>query len=240
LGNKFPAREGTALEDAFPPDYIQEQVETSLRNLKAEVLHVEQLHVWRDEWLDDPAWPRVQGTMERMVKEGKVLHWGLSLNAHEPGSGLRACAHPLIEVVQVIFNIFDQSAKDELLSAAAEHEVGIIARCPFDEGALTGKLEPGTEFSKGDFRRWYFRENRLDELGERLPALRELLGDYATTLPELALRFALHPPEVSTTIPGMRRLEHVAANVACGDGLALPAEVLERLGELAWDKNWYR
>lgn len=241
---KFPARPGARLADAFPPAYLQTCVEDSLRNLGAEALAVEQLHVWRDEWLDEPAWPEVRGTMERMIREGKVLHWGVSLNAHEPGSGLRAVAEPIVEVVQVIFNIFDPSAREELFPAAADHEVGILARCPFDEGALTGGLPTGADprevFPKGDFRRWYFREDRLAQLDARLAPLRELLGDHARTLAELALRFAITPPEVSAAIPGMRKPEHVQANLACGSRPALSGDVLERLAELSWDKNWYR
>ena len=240
LDKKWPAREGVSLGKIFPPEYVQQCVERSLRNMRAEVLVIEQLHVWRDEWLDSDEWKAVRATMERMVKEGKVLHWGVSINSHEPETALRILEDPLIETVQVIYNIFDPSAATELFAKAKEHDVGVIVRCPFDEGALTGKLDHESKFPARDFRSWYFRDDRLLQLRERLAPLRELLGDHAQTLAELALRFCLIPEEVGTVIPGMRRPEHMAANLGCADGAGLPAEIIDRLAELAWDKNWYR
>jgi aryl-alcohol dehydrogenase-like predicted oxidoreductase len=236
---RWPPRPGVPLERVFSTEHVTRSVEQSLRNLRAEVLGVEQLHVWLDEWLDGSYWPALRGCMERLVREGKVLHWGVSVNDHAPGSALRVLTEPIIETVQVIHNIFDRSAEQELLARAVEHRVGVIARCPFDEGALTGAIGPETRFDPADFRSRYFGGNRLVELAGRLTRLRRLLGDEAGTLPELALRFCLSRPEVATVIPGMRQVEHLRSNLAAGDGRALSPALLAELAEHAWDKNWY-
>lgn len=236
---RWPADPAVPLDQVFPADYVQRSVEDSLRNLKAEVIGVEQLHVWRDEWLDSSYWPELRATMQRMIREGKVLHWGISVNDHQPDSALRILEDPLIESVQVIYNIFDRSAEAALLERATEHEVGVLARCPFDEGALVGAITAESQFHPDDFRSRYFRGNRKAQAAERADRLRPLLGDEASSLAELALRFCLSRSEVSSVIPGMRRPDHVRSNVAVGDGRALSAALLERLADHAWDKNWY-
>jgi aryl-alcohol dehydrogenase-like predicted oxidoreductase len=239
LDRRWPPDPRVPLENVFPDNYVTRSVEQSLRNLRAEAIGVEQLHVWLDDWLDGSYWPVLRGCMERLVREGKVLHWGVSVNDHAPATALRVLDEPIVETVQVIYNIFDRGAEAELLSRAAEREVGVIARCPFDEGALTGAIGPESRFNPIDFRSRYFRGERKREVAERVAPLRALLGDEARTLPELALRFCLSRPEVATVIPGMRRVEHVHANTAISDGRVLSPSLLERLAEHAWDKNWY-
>jgi aryl-alcohol dehydrogenase-like predicted oxidoreductase len=239
LDRRWPPGPRVPLEHVFSVEYVTRSVEQSLRNLRAEVIGVEQLHVWLDDWLDSSYWPVLRGCMERLVGEGKVLHWGVSVNDHAPATALRVLDEPIVETVQVIYNIFDRSAEAELFARAAERKVGVIARCPFDEGALTGAIGPESRFDPVDFRSRYFRGDRKREVAERVAGLRPLLGDEARTLTELALRFCLSRPDVATVIPGMRRVEHVHANAAIGDGRALSAGLLERLVEHAWDKNWY-
>jgi len=235
----WPPDPRVPLERVFPIEHVTRSVEQSLRNLRAEVLGVEQLHVWLDDWLDSSYWPELRGCMERLVRAGKVLHWGVSVNDHAPGAALRVLDEPIIETVQVIHNIFDRGAEAELLPRAVERQVGVIARCPFDEGALTGAIGPESRFDAADFRSRYFRGERKAEVAEHVDRLRPLIGDEAGTLTELALRFCLSRPEIATVIPGMRRVEHVRDNAAVGDGRGLSPELLERLAEHAWDKNWY-
>ncbi len=238
-GKRWPAPAGAKLEEEFPVDYVTRCVEQSLRNLRAEILVLEQLHVWRDEWLDSPAWPELRGTMERLVREGKVLHWGISANAHEADNAVRILDESIIGTVQVIFNIFDQSAEETLLPRAMERDVGVIARVPLDEGALSGAIDAQTSFPADDFRARYFAGARKAEVAARVDALRPLLGDEAQTMAELALRFCLHRPEVSTVITGMRRREHVDANIAVSDGRTLSSRLLAKLEDHTWSKNWY-
>lgn len=235
----WPGDGADPLSSTFPPDHIVSCVEASLRNLGAESLDLEQFHVWHDNWLDSPAWGRTRDVMLRLKQEGKVRHWGVSVNDHAPDTAMRLLADPLIQTVQVIYNIFDRSPEEGLFGLAGRKSLGVIVRVPFDEGALTGAITATTVFPKGDWRERYFRGSRKAEAERRARALEALLGSEAATLPELGLRFCLSRGEVSTVIPGMRRSEHARANAAVSDGTGLSEEMLARLREHAWEKNWY-
>jgi len=177
--------------------------------------------------------------MVRLKKEGKVLHWGISINDHAPETALKVLTDPLFETAQVIYNIYDRTPEKALLALAKQKPLGIIVRVPFDEGALTGRIRADTVFPPGDWREGYFAGDRRAEAGRRADALAKLLGDEAETLPELALRFCVSRPEVSTVIPGMRRAEHARANVSAVGKGPLSAAMISRLAPHAWDKNWY-
>jgi aryl-alcohol dehydrogenase-like predicted oxidoreductase len=232
----WPAAPGSRAADVFPAAYVVECTEKSLRNLGVDVLDVQQLHVWRDEWLDEDGW---KGALERLRRKGKVRHFGISINDHDPGSALKAVTSGLFDSVQVIYNVFDQSPEAELLPACRAHDVGVIVRVPLDEGGLTGAIRPDSEFPEGDFRREYFRGERRRQVFDRASALQALLGDEASTLPELALRFCLSQDAVSTVIPGMRRLATVEANVTVSDGRRLSSAMREKLRGHAWPRNFY-
>ncbi len=237
--HSWPASQTSHISDVFPARHVRASTETSLRNLRREALDLQQFHVWQDAWLDEAAWDETRAEMERLIAEGKVKYWGISINDHDPESALRALADPLFASAQVIYNVFDRSPERDLFPLAAQRELGIIVRVPFDEGALTGTIRPGTRFPEGDWRHRYFRGDRPAQAAERAEALRGLLGGEASSLPELALRFILSRPEVSTVIPGMRRAEHALLNASVSDGRSLSTGLLERLEAHAWDKNWY-
>jgi len=226
-----------SLQEVFPPEHIAACAETSLRNLGLERIDLLQLHVWDPCWLEDVSW---QEALNRLQEEGKVECVGVSINDHQPDSALQLVASGAIDTVQVIYNIFDQSPEDHLFPLCQEKSVGVIARVPFDEGALTGKITAGTVFPEGDWRNEYFRGDRKREVQERVEKLKSFLsGDVGRTLPELALKFCLSHPAVSTVIPGMRTTSHVASNVEVTDEPPLSASVLARLREHRWDKNFY-
>jgi len=246
VASKIPPRDGrwppdpsVPLDQVFPADHVVRSVEQSLSNLAMDALPLEQLHVWLDDWLDDRYWPELESAMRDLVRAGKVLHWGISANDHAPDTALRALDHPLVETVQVIYNIFDRSPERALLPRAATRGAGVIARVPFDEGALVGAITAASAFDPRDFRSRYFRGTRAAEAAARADKLRALLGAEATTLAELALRFVLSRPEVSTVIPGARRPTHARANMSAADGRPLSPALLTRLATHAWDKNWY-
>ena len=236
---QWPGKASYKFGDVFPAKYIAKSTEESLKNLRVDALHVQQLHVWNDVWLDDPEWEESYQQIVRLKQEGKVLHWGISINDHAPETALKVLADPLFETAQVIYNIYDRSPEKALFAFAKRKPLGIIVRVPFDEGALTGSITASSVFPAGDWRAGYFAGDRKVEAERRGKALAQVLDDQVETLPELALRFCLSSPEVSTVIPGMRRPAHVRQNVTASTKGALPAGMLAKLKPHAWDKNWY-
>jgi aryl-alcohol dehydrogenase-like predicted oxidoreductase len=232
----WPAVEGSRVEDVFPGEHVRRFTERSLHNLRTEAIDVQQLHVWRDEWLGEGDWLE---TVEELKGEGKIRFFGVSINDHEPETALRAVKTGAVDSVQVIYNVFDQSPADELLPACAELGVAVIVRVALDEGGLTGTITPETTFPDGDFRNHYFGGDRKREVQEHVEAIYADLGISAEQLAETALRFVLSEPAVSTVIPGMRSVRNVERNLAIGDGGGLPAEQVEKLRRHRWVRNFY-
>jgi aryl-alcohol dehydrogenase-like predicted oxidoreductase len=236
---EWPGNGAKSLADIFPAQYIADSTEQSLKNLRVEALHVQQLHVWHDNWLNDRDWEAAYRQIVRLKEEGKVLHWGISINDHAPETALRVLEDPIFETAQVIYNIYDRSPEKALFALAKKKPLGVIARVPFDEGALTGQIKATTVFPAGDWRAEYFAGDRKTEAERRGKELAEVLDDQVETLPELALRFCLSSPEVSTVIPGMRRPAHVRQNVMASVKGSLSPGMLAKLKPHAWEKNWY-
>ena len=225
-----------ALEEVFPRDHIVQCVEASLRNLRLERIDLLQLHVWDPSWNEDSQWYE---TLTELQAQGKVAHFGISINDHQPNSALELVRSGKIDTVQVIYNIFDQTCEDKLLPLCLEKGVGVIARVPFDEGALTGNITPETRFPKKDWRNFYFQGDRKCQVHDRAQRLHKLLEGEDRTLSDLALMFTLHQEAVSTVIPGMRSVKHVDANVAVSNQTPLSEEMIQKLREQRWDKNFY-
>ena len=228
--NAWPAPANSTLDEIYPPEHITEFVDKSLRNLGLETMDLIQLHSWNDSWLEDS---RIAPALEKLKTSGKVRAVGLSLNRWQPWNGVKAVRAGLTESVQVIYNIFDQNPEDELFPACREKNVAVIARVPLDEGSLTGTLTVSSRWPENDWRNKYFSGKNLSETLQRVDALKALLP-AGMTLPELALRFILSNPDVSTTIPGMRKIRNVEANLAISERGALPAELLAELRKHRW------
>ena len=234
---RWPAPEGIDPDEAFPADYVRGCTERSLRNLGLDAIDVQQFHVWSDDWVGRGSW--LEG-IEALKAEGKIRAFGVSINDHEPANALKLIESGAVDTVQVIYNVFDQSPEDELLDLCAERGIGVLARVPFDEGALTGGIGPDTEFPDGDFRNHYFRDDRKQQVADHVQAILDDLGIERERLPEVALRYVLSHPAVSAAIPGMRTVRNVERNAAIGDGRGLPDEQVAALKRHRWDRNFYR
>lgn len=230
---QWPSRREFSLDDSFPPDHIEEYVHRSLKNAGLESFDVVQFHVWEDHWVEDDRWAK---KMDELRKQGLLQAVGISINRWEPWNGVRTVKSGLIDSVQVIYNIFDQNSEDELFPACQENDVAVIARVPFDEGSLTGTLTKESKWPEGDWRNTYFVPQNLIPSVERADALKPLVPD-GMTMPEMALRFILNNPTVSTIIPGMRKLNHVESNIATSDAGPLPEELHTKLREHRWDRQ---
>ncbi len=230
----WPARRGIPISEVFPYDYIMACAKESLDNLKLDAIDLLQLHVWNPEWIESDDWRRA---FRDLKQSGKVRAVGISINDHEPDSALDIIRTGLIDTVQVIYNIFDQSPERALFPLCQAENIGVLARVPLDEGALTGNITPSTTFPPGDFREFYFKGDRKQQVADHVDALRRDLGP--ANLADTALRFCISHPAVSTVIPGMRTVRHAESNVALSDQGPLPGETLEILKRHAWDRNFY-
>lgn len=230
---KWPARPEYALDDVYPPDYIREYTEKSLTNLGVSTIDLQQFHVWSDTWAEDDRWQKAASALK---DEGLVRAIGISINRWQPENVLRALDTGIIDAVQVVYNVFDQSPEDELFPACREKNIAVIARVPFDEGSLTGTLTADSRWPQGDFRNLYFRPENLAPTLERVERLKPVVPK-GMTLPELALRHILQSQDVSTVIPGMRKLRHVEENIAVSDGQRLPEALMAELERHRWERS---
>ncbi len=230
---QWPSRREFSLDDCFPPDHIEEYVHRSLENARLESFDLIQFHVWEDSWMADDRWAK---KMDELRGQGLFRAVGISINRWEPWNGVRTVRSGLIDSVQVIYNIFDQNPEDELFPARRESDVAVIARVPFDEGTLTGTLTKESRWPEGDWRSTYFVPENLIPSVERADALKPLVP-AGMTMPQMALRFILNNPTVSTIIPGMRKVSHVESNISASDEGPLPEELHTKLREHRWDRQ---
>jgi aryl-alcohol dehydrogenase-like predicted oxidoreductase len=233
----WPAPAGVRAEETFPAEHVVRCTEESLRRLGLERIDVQQFHVWSDEWLDQGDW---LDAVEQLKRDGKIAHFGVSINDHEPSNAVALVRSGHVDTVQVIYNAFDQSPEDELFRAVEAAAVGVIVRVPFDEGSLTGRIGPDTEFPEGDFRNDYFRGERKSEVWERASALAADLGVPVDELAAPALRFAVTHPAVSCAIPGMRSVRNVERNVAAVEAGPLDEAQVAAVRTHRWVRNFYR
>jgi aryl-alcohol dehydrogenase-like predicted oxidoreductase len=230
---KWPSRRGYSLDDCFPPDHIREYAEKSLKNLGLPRIDLLQFHVWEDAWAHDDRWQRA---MDDLKREGLIRAVGISVNRWEPENVVESIKTGHVDVVQVIYNIFDQAPQDELLPLCRERNIGVIARVPFDEGTLTGNLSLDSTWPEGDWRNTYFVPENLRASVERAERLRPLVP-AGMTMAELALHWILADDRVSTIIPGLRKIKNVESNLGLSGARRLDPSLLARLKEHRWDRR---
>jgi len=222
-------------EEVFTKDWIISCTERSLRNLRTDCIDVQQLHVWRDDWLDADGWKEAA---DKLRRDGKIRYFGVSVDDHKPDNAIKLVESGYTDTVQVIYNIFDQTPEDNLFPACQKHNVGVIVRVPFDEGGLTGTLTPDTDFGKDAFRKSYFSNGRLEETIGRVKTLQFLIRNEIKTMAQAALKFCLTHPAVSTVIPGMRKPERIEENVTVSDGIPLTQEECLKLKKHRWPESF--
>ncbi len=228
-------------QDRYSAAYLRDNVNQRLKNLGTERIDLLQLHTWTRAWNDDPQ-PLL--VLRQLRDEGKIRLIGVSTPEQDQSCVIQLMRDGLVDVVQIIFNLFDQEAAAQLLPVAAETGTGVIVRVPFDEGALTGKFTGDHTFEDSDFRRHYFAGDRLQRTVGRVDQIRadveqfEIADQY--TLADVALKFVLARPEVSTVIAGMRSVDQVNMNSRAAGLKDLPDALLVQLRRHNWRRGvWY-
>ena len=230
---KWPASPREPYESVFPADYVLKYVELIRKAMGVDSIDLLQFHVWDDSWASNERWVEI---VDQLKAEGLIRAFGISLNRWEPNNGIKALYAGCVDVVQVIYNIFDQSPEDDLLPACRKLNIGVIARVPLDEGSLAGKMTADTKFPEDDWRSGYFNPENLAATLQRVEKLRPLVPEHLT-MAGMALKYILSNPHISTTIVGMRKLEHLQENIGLSDGRTLRRELLHILRSHRWDRK---
>jgi aryl-alcohol dehydrogenase-like predicted oxidoreductase len=233
LNDKWPARSEYKYQDVFPAAHVFRHADLIRKQLRVDSIDLLQFHVWDDSWAEEPEFRQ---TVEKLRHDEIIRYFGLSLNRWEPENGLKALQTGLVDAVQVIHNIFDQAPEDELFPVCHELNIGVIARVPLDEGSLGGKMTLETRFPPDDWRAMYFGPENLAPTIERVEKLKTVLPE-GLTLPQMALRYILSYPAVSTIIVGMRKPGHVRQNIASSDAGPLDSGLLRKLKAHRWDRK---
>jgi aryl-alcohol dehydrogenase-like predicted oxidoreductase len=232
----WPARPGIAIDQVFPYSHIIKCTERSLKHLGMECVDLQQLHVWNPEWIGRDDWRRA---CEDLKRSGKIRAFGISINDYDPDSALEIIRTGMVDSVQVIYNIFHQDPEKNLFPLCVERNIGVLARVPLDEGGLTGTIREDTEFAPGDFRAEYFAGDRKKQVVQHVAALKSDLSGVDGSVPEIALRFCISHPAVSSVIPGMRTVKNAMANSALSDKGPLDQQAVAILRRHAWNRNFY-
>jgi len=232
----WPALKNSLISEIFPEHHIIQCVNDSLKSLGVDQIDLMQFHVWQDSWANENEW---KDTISEILQSGKVKFFGISINDYQPSNCLKTLDTGLIATIQFIFNIFHQKPTEKLLPYAKEHNIGLIARVPLDEGGLGGKITSHTTFLQGDLRNTYFGGSRLEELVQRTAKLKRFLGNEVHLLPKMALRYILSFNQISTVIPGMRRLYQVEDNLKTSELGGLSQNLMNEIKNHSWERNFY-
>ncbi len=219
---------------AYNADAFRAWTDRSRTNLGVDTLDLVQLHCPPTSVYGDDA---VFDVLDQMVAEGRLRAYGVSVETCD--EALTAIARPNVATVQIILNAFRRKPLEQVLPAALEAGVGIIARVPLASGLLTGKYDESTTFAADDHRS-YNRAGEAFDVGETfsgvpydvgLAAAREVsaLAPSDLTTAQLALRWIVDQPGVSVVIPGARTPEQARANAVAGTVDPLPPATLAAL-----------
>jgi aryl-alcohol dehydrogenase-like predicted oxidoreductase len=221
VATKMGQRADPHVAEAYNLDNFRAWVDRSRRNLGVEVIDLVQLHCPPSSVLSDD---RVYDALNQLVSEGCIGAYGVSVETCD--EALAAIAHPGVASVQLILNIFRQKPLEQVVPAAAAAGVGIIARVPLASGMLSNKYNESTTFSPADHRNYNLHGEAFD-IGETfsgvpydlgLRAAREIaaMTPSGATTAQLALRWIVDQPGVTTVIPGARTAEQAISNAEAG------------------------
>lgn len=234
---KWPPSPYCRIEERYSEKYLRENVEERLKNLQMESLDVLLLHTWTRAWNDEP---KALGILQKMKAEGLIKQIGISTPEHDQNCVIQLMRDGMVDVLQVIYNIFEQEPAAQLFPVALETGTGIIVRVAFDEGVLTGKYKGNEKFGPDDFRSNYFAGDRLERGVKRTEEIKKEFKDSGYSMPELALKFALSHDAVSTVIPGIRNRQQAVMNTSVSEMPELREDIMVRLREHSWNRGfWY-
>ena len=237
VATKAGRRADPHVPKAFTLEALRGWADRSRTNLGQDRLDLLQLHCPPTPVYDDD---RVFDALDQLVEEQRIAAYGVSVET--VAEALRALERPGVAMLQVVVNVFRRKPLEQVLPAAAAAGVGVLARVPLASGLLSGKYDETTQFAADDHRS-YHRSGEAFDVGETFSgvpydvgvrAAREVaaLTPAGMTTAQLALRWLVDQPGVTSVIPGARTPEQARSNAAAADLPPLTRELLDALRDV--------
>lgn len=215
---------------AGPPEHpraLQTAVEASLRATRLDAIPFA-LVDWDDRTFYDAAWPDCRAALERMVREGKVMRWGM-----RPAGALATAAlgvsEPSFTIVVMTYNLLAREGAGAIFAAADRHQAGVVITQPLHHGLLGGAWDVHTRFAPGDWRAE--RYTPIEPHLAKVAPLAALAGKETDDLAELALRFPLTREQTTVVAPSIRTRAHLDTLLRAADGRRLSDSLRQRIDE---------
>jgi aryl-alcohol dehydrogenase-like predicted oxidoreductase len=209
------------------PDYIRRSCEGSLRRLGIETIDLYYQHrVDPDTSIEETV-----GAMAQLVKDGKILHIGLS--EASPQTLRRAAKIHAITALQTEYSLWSREPEDEILATCRELGVGFVAYSPLGRGFLTGQFTKVEDFPEDDYRRFSprFQGENFNKNLDLVHGIEEIAREKGCKPAQLALAWVVAQDRNITPIPGTKRRQYLEENVAAID-LKLTKDDLRRIEEI--------
>jgi aryl-alcohol dehydrogenase-like predicted oxidoreductase len=207
--------------DLWSPQEVEQQLEASLKALRTDRIDLYQFHSGDDRVFDqEELWAMLQ----RKIQAGKIRYLGLSLSSRlDPLYQTKRASEVGVSVIQVIYNRLDRAPEQQLFPLGQAQDLGVLARVPLASGLLSGKYQPGADFTQPDDIR--SRQDKA-EMQQKLKLVQEIRQSEVppgVPMATWALAWCLQHPAVTCVIPGCKTVEQVELNASAAD-LALVRE----------------
>ncbi len=220
----------------FTPDFIRYACEQSLKRLGTDYIDLYQLHNPRIDTIEDD---EVFDTLDELVKEGKIRHYGVALGPDigwfEEGEA--SMKERKIQAMQIIYSILEQEPARRFFPIADEEQTGLVTRVPHASGMLDGTYTKDTVFEPSDHRS-HRRQEWLDTSLNKISQLDFLMENLDETIGQIAIQFALSGSNVASVLPNITNDPQLREFASASEANAIPEEFLDRLSEL-YDENFY-
>jgi aryl-alcohol dehydrogenase-like predicted oxidoreductase len=237
VATKMGQRADPHVAEAYNLENFRSWLDRSRRNLNIDVIDLVQLHCPPTAVYSDD---RVYDALDRLVDEKIIAAYGVSVETCD--EALAAMNQPRLASVQLILNVFRRKPLERVIPAAASAGIGIIARVPLASGLLSGRYDTSTTFAANDHRNYNINGEEFD-VGETFSGVPYAVGVEAArkvaaltptglSTAQMALRWIIDQPGVTTVIPGARSVQQAAENAGAGSIPSLTGELQNALRDI--------
>ena len=219
----------------WTPGFVRYACEQSLRRLDTDYIDLYQLHNPKMDAIEDD---ELFDTLDELVKEGKILHYGFAIGPDIgwEEEGTAAVEYRDAQVMQIIYSILEQDPARAWFPLARERKTGLITRVPHASGMLDGTYTKDTVFEASDHRS-HRRQEWLNTSLAKIAHLDFLMENMDATIGQIAIKFALSGDMVASVLPNITNIPQLTEFAAASETEDIPQEFLDQLNEL-YDENF--